>query len=88
MEYDKLYPSASAPAGIYDTPKMQKFSSSDLFPKHHPIRSSIGAFNYNLARCLCDLLSPLFLNNYSCKDTFPFVSQNKNAHFSKNFLLS
>ena len=28
-EYDKLYPSGSAPARIYGTPKMQKFSSSD-----------------------------------------------------------
>ena len=29
IEYDKLYPSGSAPARIYDTPKMHKFSSSD-----------------------------------------------------------
>ena len=32
-EYDKLYPSASAPARIYSTPIMHKFSSSDSFPK-------------------------------------------------------
>ena len=32
-ESDKLYPSASALSRIYDTPKMHKFSSSDLFPK-------------------------------------------------------
>ena len=31
-EYDKLYHSGSAPARIYTTPKMHKFSSSDLFP--------------------------------------------------------
>ena len=35
IEYDKLYPSGSAPARIYGTPKMHKFSSSDSFPKHH-----------------------------------------------------
>ena len=56
IEYDKLYPSGSAPARIYGTPKMHKFSSSDSFPKLRPIFSSISTFNYNLARFLCDLL--------------------------------
>ena len=31
--YGKLYSSGSAPASIYGTPKMYKFSSSDTFPK-------------------------------------------------------
>ena len=86
--YGKLYPSGSAPARTYGTPKMQKFSPSDSFPKLHPIVSSIGTFNYNLARFLCDLLSPLVPNNYSCKDTFSFVFQIKNANLSKKFLIS
>ena len=34
-EYIKLYPSGSAPACIYGTPKMHKFSSGDSFPKLH-----------------------------------------------------
>ena len=88
IEYDKLYPSGSAPARIYGTPKMHKFSSSDSFPKLRPIVSSIGAFDYNLARFLCDLLSPLVPNDYSCKDTFSFVSQINNANRSKKFLVS
>ena len=87
-EYDKLYLSGSAPARIYGTPKMHKFSPSDSFPKLRPIASSIGTFNYNLARFLCDLLSPLVPNDYSCKDTFSFVSQIKNANRSKKFLVS
>ena len=87
-EYDELYPSGSAPARIYGTPKMRKFSSSDSFPKLRPIVSSIGTFNYNLARFLCDLLSPLVPNDYSCKDTFSFVSQIKNANLSKKFIVS
>ena len=77
-----MYPSGSAPARIYGTPKMHKFSPSDSFPKLHPIVSSIGTFNYNLAR------SPLVPNDYSCKDTFSFVSQIKNANLSKKFLVS
>ena len=41
----KTYPSGSAPAHTYGTPKMHKFSSSDTFPKLHPIVSSIGTLN-------------------------------------------
>ena len=87
-KYDKFYPSGSAPARIYGTPKMHKLSSSDSFPKIHPIVSSIGTFNYNLARFLCDLLSPLVPNDYSCKDNFSFVSQIKDGDRSKIFLVS
>ena len=87
IEYDKLYPSGSAPARIYGTPKMYKFPSSDSCPKLYPIVSSIGTFNYNLPRFLRDLLSPLLPNDYSCKDTFFFVSQIKNANLSKKPLV-
>ena len=66
---------------------MHKFSFSDSFPKIRPILSSIAPFNYNLARFLSDLLSPLVLNSYSCKDTFCFVSQIKNANLSRKFLV-
>ena len=83
-----MYPSGSAPACIYDTLKLNKFSSSDSFPKVRPIVSSIGTFNHNLAHFLCDLLSPLVPNDYSCKDTFSFVSQIKNANLCKQFLVS
>ena len=87
-EYDKLYPSASARARICHTLKMHKFSSSDSFPKLRPILSSIGPFNCNLARFLRYLLSALVLNDYSCKDTFSFVSQINNASLCKIFLVS
>ena len=80
--------SGSAPARIYGTPKIHKFSSTDSFPKLRPIVSSIDAFNFNLARLLCDLLSPLVPDDYSCKDTFSFISQIKYANFSKQILFS
>ena len=67
---------------------MHKFSCSDTFLKLRPIVSSIGTFNYDLARFLCDLLSPVVPNDYSCKDTFSFVSQIKNANLSCKFLVS
>ena len=85
-EYDKLYPSGSAPARIYGTPKMHRFSPSDSFPKLRPIISSIGTFDYNLARFLCDLLSPLFPNDYSCKDIFLLFLKLRMQIFPKNFL--
>ena len=87
-EYDKLYPSGSAHARIYGTPKMHKFSSGDSFPQLRLIVSSKGTFNHNHACFLCDLLSRLVPNDYSCKDTFSFVSQIKHANLSKKFTVS
>ena len=81
-----MYPSGSAPAYIYGTSKMHKFCSSDTFPKLRPIVSSIGTFNYDLARFLCDLISPVVPDDYSCKNTF--FSQIKNANLSGKFLVS
>ena len=75
IECDKLYLSGFAPARIYVT------------PARISIVLSIGTFNYNLARFLCDLLSLLFPNDYSCKVTFSFVSQIKNANLLKQFLV-
>ena len=37
---------------------------------------------------LYDLLSPLVPNDYSCKDTFSFVSQIKNANLSRKSVSS
>ena len=83
-----MYPSCSAPARIYDTPKMHMISPSDTFPKLCPIVSSLGTFNCDLARFFCDLLSPVVPDDYCCKDTFSLVSQIKNANLSGKFLVS
>ena len=74
--------SGSALLCIYGTPKMHKSSTSDSFPKLHPIVSSIGTFNYNLTHFLCNLLSLLVLYDYTCRDNFSFFSQTKNANLS------
>ena len=86
--YDKIYPSASAPAHIYGTPKMYKFSFSDSFPKPRSTISPIDTFNFNPVRFLCNLFSTLVPNDYSCKDTFSFVPEIKNANLSRKFLAS
>ena len=86
MEYGELYPSGSAPARIYGTPKRHKFSSSGSFPKLRPIVSFIGTFNYNLVRFLCDLLSPLVLMNTLAKKIFLLFLKLRMQIFPKYFL--
>ena len=86
IEYYKLYPFGSAPARIYGTPKTNKFSSSESFPKLRPIVWCIGTFNYNLTRFLCDLLSPLVPNDYSCKDIFLIFLKLRMQIFPESFL--
>ena len=51
-----------------------------------PIVSSIGTFNQNLVRYLCNLLPRLAPNDYYCK-AFSFVSQIKNANLSRKVLV-
>ena len=83
-----MYPSGLAPTRVYGTPKMHKITSSDSFPKLRRIVLSIRTFNYNIARFLSHFISPLVPNDYSCKNTFPFVSQIKNENPSRKFLVS
>ena len=84
-QYNKLYPSGSASSRIYSS---HKFSAGDSFPKLRPIVSSIGTFSCNLAHFLCDIRSRLVPNDCSCRDTFSFISQIKNANISRIFLAS
>ena len=51
--------------------KVQDHSSTTPF---RPIVSSIGTYNYNLAKYLCTLLNPHIPNDYCTQDTFTFVS--------------
>ena len=57
-----MYPSGSALALIYGALNMHKFSSSDTFSKLCPLASSIGTFNYDLARFLCDQIKNVNLS--------------------------
>ena len=66
---------------------MHKLSYSGTFPKLCTIVSFIGTFKYDLARFLCNLLSPVVPDDYSCKDTISFVSQIKNGNLSGKFFV-
>ena len=88
VDYKFIYPSGSAPAKIYGTPKMHKLTDSDSFPKLQPIVSSVGTYNYNLAKYLCYLLSPHLPEQYCTKDTFTFVEELKRVSLIDKFLVS
>ena len=45
------------PARIYGLPKMHKVREPSSAPPFRPIVSSIGTYNYNLAKFLCTLLN-------------------------------
>ena len=87
-EYSKIYPKGTNPARIYGLPKMHKFKETDSFPKFRPIVSSIGTFNYNLSKFLCNLLHPLTPTKHSSKDTFSFLTDLHKSNLSGKFFVS
>ena len=86
--YDKIYPSGSQPARIYGLPKMHKVQDHSSTPPFRPIVSSIGTYNYNLAKYLCTLLNPHIPNDYCAQDTFTFVSEVTRLHTLNKFMVS
>ena len=88
MDYKFIYPTGSGPAKIYGTPKMHKLTDSDSFPKLQPTVSSVGTCNYNLAKYLCNLLSPHLPEQYCTKDTLTFLEEVKRVSLVDKFLVS
>ena len=87
--YDEIYPSGSLPSRLYGNPKMHKVGNSGEIPPLRPIVSSIGAYNYKLAKFLDNMLSPYVNLDYACTDTFTFVRQIQNAGINRdNFIVS
>ena len=74
--YHQVKPQGSVPARLYGLPKLHKLSARDritvphVVPPHRPIISSIGAYNYNLAKHLKEMLSPHIPTNHCATDTF------------------
>ena len=88
VEYEKIYPSGSYPAKIYGSPKMHKPFDSNSLPNFRPLVSSIGSYNYNLSKYLCELLSPNLPNGFCTKATFTFVEEIKEVSIKDKFLVS
>ena len=86
--YDSIYPNGSQPARIYGLPKLHKLRDPTSTPPFRPIVSSIGTYNYNLAKLLCNLLEPYIPNDYNASDTFTFVQEINNLPMFGKFLIS
>ena len=67
---------------------MHKLRDSTSTPPFRPIVSSIGTYNYNLAKLLCNLLEPYNPNDYNASDTFTFVQEINNLPMFGKFLIS
>ena len=85
-QYKRVYPSGSKPARIYGLPKMHKKFTE--FPAFRPIISSIGTFNYMLARHLGELLKDNVPSEYSCADTFSFLQEINSFDIKNKFTVS
>ena len=72
--YENIYPKGSQPARIYGLPKLNKDFGANSTPPFRPIVSSIGTYNYNSAKYLCDLLSPHIPAEHCATDTFTFCT--------------
>jgi len=86
--YSKIYPTGSRPARIYGLPKMHKPRGLYSIPPLRPIVSSIGMYNYELAKYLCCLLQPHIPFNYCTQDSFTFVGEIQKLRLSGNFMVS
>ena len=86
-QYDNIYPCDSQSARIYGTPKTNKLKSPSL-PVSRPIVSSIGTFNYNLAKFLTDMLDSVIPTEYCAKDSFSFCKELQEVSSSNKFIIS
>lgn len=67
---------------------MHKPRHQGTVPPFRPIVSSIGAYNYNLAKYLCNLLTPLILAEFCVEDSFSFVNEIQKLSMQNKFMVS
>ena len=87
-DYKDIYPNGSQPSRMYGLPKLHKNFDSDNIPKFRPICSSIGSFNYKLAKHLSKILTPLIPNKHSTKDTFNFIKEIQQVNSKDLYMVS
>ena len=85
-DYKKHSPVGSKPGILYGCAKVHKPLNGDI-PRFQPILSAIGTPTYNLAKFLVPILSIMFNNEYSVKNTFTFVDDLRNQDAS-GFMVS
>jgi len=67
---------------------MYKDREPNSTPPSRPIVSSIGTYNYNLAKYLCNLLAPHIPTDHCATDTFTFVWDIQSLSMSCKFMVS
>ena len=67
---------------------MHKAREPNSTPPFRPIVSSIGTYNYELAKYLCILLEPHIPSEYCALDTFTFVREINELPLSGKFMVS
>ena len=87
-QHNNIYPCGSQPARIYDTPKTYELKSSTDTLTFRPILSSMGTYNYNLAKLLTDMLNPVIPTEYCGKDSFSFCKKILEISSSNKFMIS
>ena len=90
--YKKVYPKGSIPARIYGLPKMHKLPRTEdptvVVPPVRPIVSSIGSYNYNLAKFLTSILGPHVPMDHCAADSFTFVNDLKQVSSQNRYMVS
>ena len=72
--YNKLRPVGSKPGTLYGSAIVHK-TIIDWLPPFRPILSAIGTPTYRLAKFLVPVLSYITQNEFTVKDSFPFVDE-------------
>ena len=86
--YDNTYPCGSKPARIYGTPKTYKLKFKTDRLTFHPIVSSIGTYNYKLAKFLGELLNLIIPSQHCATDSFSFCKEIPEASAFNKFMIS
>ena len=71
----KIYPCGSKPATIYGLPKTHKMSFDFDDFSLRPMISSVGTYNYNLAKFFTELLDPVLSKEHCAEDSFSFCEE-------------
>ena len=84
----KIYRCGSKPATIYGLRKIRKmlFDSDDF--SFRPIISSVGTYNYNVAKFLVELLYPVIPKEHCATNSFSFCEEIQQISGNDNFLVS
>ena len=86
--YENICPSGSQPARLCSNPTTYKLKSESDKLTFRPIVSSIGAYNYRLAKFLISLLDPVIPKDHCAKDSFSFRNKVKKVSSTYNLLMS